>query len=62
MEFSSNEYDYDIEDLPSEHINNVRSHNHQDKPMLVCIGEYYFPLDIGDSYDAIFLWRFNNFN
>ena len=42
MEFSSNGYDYEFEDLHSEHINDVRSHNHQYKPMLACIFCYHY--------------------
>ena len=50
-EFSSDGSDSDTDNVLSEAIHNVKSH--QDLPVSLGMGEYYFPLGEGDSDDAI---------
>ena len=60
MEFSLDGSKSKIIDLPIEPIDNIKSH--QFDPLPIGMGVYYFPLDQGDSEDAILQWKKSIFN
>ena len=54
-EFSSDDSNSETDELSSEPIHNIGSHHSQG--VSLGMGEYYFPLDQGDSDDAILQWQ-----
>ena len=59
-EFSSDGSVSDTDNVLSEAIHHVKSH--QDSPVSLGMGEYYFPLGEGDSDDAILQWQKSVYN
>jgi hypothetical protein len=55
MEISLDIVEYDTDNIPSEPINNIKSH--QDQHVSLGLWGYCFPLNQGDSDDSILRWQ-----
>lgn len=55
MKFSSDGLESDTDNIPSEPINNIKSH--QDQHVSLGLWEYCYPLDQGDLDDSILQWQ-----